>query len=468
MLAALLLFSYYVTTTMKNYLYEDERLNAATMANVISSFAADYADEDTLEIDSSKLDEFITEMGIDSGMRVLILDNNAVVKYDSYGGSSVLGTVQMRPAVLDSLKGIDGYTEYADGNMSITIDAASPICFSEGKISGAVDIVYVPESINRFMKTIITEIFFLVIAISLIVGIVIFIVANLVTKRIVSFTSKITSMGDDGILDEKLDISGNDEITRLGEAFNAMSEKVAEAEHRRVRFVSDASHELKTPLSSIKLMADSILQTPDISAEYVREFMGDINNEVDRLNRIVNKLLYITKMDVRSESVEKKFEPVSLNDIFVGIEKSLAPIAKNNDINLVFSSPGEIIILADRDVLWQGIYNIVDNAIKYSNPGGYILVTMQKKDGNVIIEVRDNGVGIAKEDIDKIFDRFYRVDKARSRETGGTGLGLSIALGAVKYHGGSIKVTSEPGKGSEFDIILPEFYTFSKERKENK
>ena len=132
------------------------------------------------------------------------------------------------------------------------------------------------------------------------------------------------------------------------------------------------------------------------------------------------------------------------------------PIAKNSDINLVFSSPGEIIILADRDVLWQGIYNIVDNAIKYSNPGGYILVTMQRQDGSVIIQVRDNGVGIAKEDIDKIFDRFYRVDKARSRETGGTGLGLSIALGAVKYHGGEINVTSELGKGSEFTIILPD------------
>ena len=203
-------------------------------------------------------------------------------------------------------------------------------------------------------------------------------------------------------------------------------------------------------------MADSILQTPDISDEYVREFMSDINNEVDRLNRIVNKLLYITKMDVRSESEDKKLVPVSLNDIFQGIEKSLLPIAKNSDINLVFSSPGEIIILADRDVLWQGIYNIVDNAIKYSNPGGYILVTMQRQDGSVIIQVRDNGVGIAKEDIDKIFDRFYRVDKARSRETGGTGLGLSIALGAVKYHGGEINVTSELGKGSEFTIILPD------------
>lgn len=456
MLTALLLFSYYVTTTMKNYLYEEERLSVTTVTNVISSFAADFMDKDTFEVDAESVDKFISEMGINSRMRVLILDNNAMVRYDSFESSSTEGTVQMRPAVIDAVGGKDGYTEYTDGSMGVTIDSASPITLSDGKPAGAANIVYVPESINKFMKTIMTEIFFLVIAISLIVGIVIFVVANLVTKRIVSFTSKITSMGDDGILDEKLDISGNDEITRLGEAFNAMSEKVAEAEHRRVRFVSDASHELKTPLSSIKLMADSILQTPDISAEYVREFMGDINNEVDRLNRIVNKLLYITKMDVRSESEDKKLVPVSLNDIFQGIEKSLLPIAKNSDINLVFSSPGEIVIPADRDVLWQGIYNIVDNAIKYSNPGGYILVTMQKQDGSVIIQVRDNGVGIAKEDIDKIFDRFYRVDKARSRETGGTGLGLSIALGAIKYHGGEINVTSELGKGSEFTIILPD------------
>ena len=210
-------------------------------------------------------------------------------------------------------------------------------------------------------------------------------------------------------------------------------------------------------------MADSILQTPDISVDYVREFMNDMNNEVDRLNRIVNKLLYITKMDVQSGNDDKNIQRICLNDIMQGIEKNLQPVAKKADISLVFSTPGEIFVMANKDILWQGIYNIVDNAIKYTDTDGYVLVAMEQTDGKVIIEVRDTGVGIAPEDVSKIFDRFYRVDKARARETGGTGLGLSIALAAVKYHNGQIDVISEPGKGSTFKIIIPDLLTSPKE-----
>ena len=136
--------------------------------------------------------------------------------------------------------------------------------------------------------------------------------------------------------------------------------------------------------------------------------------------------------------------------------KNLQPLAKKDDITLVFTTPGDIFMMANKDVLWQGIYNIVDNAIKYTDADGYVLVSTQRKNGKVYIEVRDTGVGISDEDIDKIFDRFYRVDKARARSTGGTGLGLAIALSAIKYHDGEIDVKSEPGKGSLFTIILPD------------
>ena len=159
MLTALLLFSYYVTTTMKNYLYAEERLSVTTDTNVISSFAADFMDKDTFDVDAEAVDKFISEMGIDSRMRVLLLDNNAMVRYDSFDSSSAEGAVQMRPAVIDAIGGKDGYTEYTDGSMGVTIDSASPITLSDGKPAGAANIVYVPESINKFMKTIMTEIF---------------------------------------------------------------------------------------------------------------------------------------------------------------------------------------------------------------------------------------------------------------------------------------------------------------------
>ena len=454
MLLTLLLFSYYILNTMKSYLYEDERINVTTSTNVVASFAVDYIDPETEKLEKGEFTRFIDEMGLDAQMRVLIISKDATVLYDSQNNRNMLGTAQVRPAIMSALGGVDGYMEYDIDDSAMLLDAAAPIVV-DGKVVGAVDIVYVPETVAKIHGAVMGEMAFLILAISLLVGIIIFVVANLVSKRIVDFTNKITSMSDDGILDEKLDISGNDEISRLGEAFNMMSEKVLNLEQQRVQFVSDASHELKTPLSSIKLMADSILQTPDIDIDYVREFLADMNNEVDRLNRIVNKLLYITKMDVYKES-DKKFELLSLNEIVSGIEKNLQPLAKKDDITLVFTAGSEIFLMANKDVLWQGIYNIVDNAIKYTEPEGYVMVTMEQKNGKVIINIRDNGVGISSEEVDKIFDRFYRVDKARDRATGGTGLGLSIALAAVKYHDGEIDVKSEPGKGSSFTIILPD------------
>ena len=454
MLLTLLLFSYYILNTMKSYLYEDERINVTTSSNVVASFAVDYIDPETEKLEKGAFTNFIDEMGIDAQMRVLILSKDATVLYDSQNNRNMLGTAQVRPAIMSALGGVDGFMEYELDDSTVLLDAAAPIMI-DGRVIGAVDIVYVPETVAKIHGAVMGEMAFLILAISLLVGIIIFVVANLVSKRIVDFTAKITSMGDDGILDEKLDISGNDEISRLGEAFNMMSEKVLNLEQQRVQFVSDASHELKTPLSSIKLMADSILQTPDIDINYVREFLADMNNEVDRLNRIVNKLLYITKMDVYKES-DKKLELLSLNEIASGIEKSLQPLAKKDDITLVFTAGSEIFLMANKDVLWQGIYNIVDNAIKYTEPEGYVMVAMEQKNGKVIINIRDNGVGISSEEVDKIFDRFYRVDKARDRATGGTGLGLSIALAAVKYHDGEIDVKSEPGKGSSFTIILPD------------
>lgn len=274
------------------------------------------------------------------------------------------------------------------------------------------------------------------------------------TSRIVRFTDKIISMSD-GKLTEKLDIKWNDEISKLGAAFNELSEKISVLEKQRTEFVSNASHELKTPLSSIKLMADSIIQTPDIEMDYVREFLSDMNDEVERLNRIVNKLLYITKMDTLTENMSGALELVNLKDIVNGINKNLMPIAEMENKELVLSAEEDILLMANKDILWQAVYNIVDNALKYTMEYGRVEVELKKENKRAVITVRDNGVGIASGDLERIFDRFYRVDKARSRATGGTGLGLSIAQSAIEFHNGSISVSSELNVGSEFTVVLP-------------
>ncbi len=297
---------------------------------------------------------------------------------------------------------------------------------------------------------------------AIIVSVIIVIIATIAVliytyylmKRVAEYTQKITFMSEGNIY-EKLEIYGNDEISRLGEAVNKLTEKVSVIEKQRTEFVSNASHELKTPLSSIKLMADSIIQTPDIEMDYVREFLSDMNDEVERLNRIVNKLLYITKMDTLTENMSGSLELINLKDVVQGINKNLIPIAEMENKELVCDADEDILIMANKDILWQAVYNIVDNALKYTSENGRVEVSLVKESKKATITVKDNGVGISAEDVKRIFDRFYRVDKARSRSTGGTGLGLSIAQSAIEFHNGTIEVESEPNVGSEFKITLP-------------
>lgn len=452
MVITLILATHYILNSMTGYMLKEEKIRVTTMSNVVSGFAPGYINEDGTV--SEGFSSFVKTLITDSKMRVFILNNEAAVIFDSQGNNNIINKVQIKSSVLTAVSGKTGYSEYYNADGITVLDSATPIIV-DGNVIGVANIVYNADAITAFRDATKKDMWLITVIVCFLVGIIIFLFTNIITKRIVDFTKKITSMSSDGILDEKLDVRGNDEISRLAVAFNTMSEKVLTLEHKRVEFVSNASHELKTPLSSIKLMADSILQTPDIDMEYVRDFLIDMNNEVDRLNRIVNKLLYITKMDTDADKLEMGMDMVDLSEILFGIEKNLLPIATRDAVTLNVNMENSIFVMANKDMLWQGIYNIVDNAIKYTNEFGVVDVTLTETKNSAVISVKDNGVGISEEDQEKIFERFYRVDKARSRETGGTGLGLSIALGAIKFHGGTIKVNSEPNIGSEFIITLP-------------
>ncbi|MBQ6999133.1 MAG: HAMP domain-containing histidine kinase [Clostridia bacterium] len=428
-------------------------MDASKTANMISSFAWNYISEDNMSV-AENFDEFLGTLMLDEKYRVMIINKDSLAIFDSHGNDAIIGKAQIKQSVITALGGEEGNDTYEDELTGYdVIDVSVPIKAPQG-IVGAVNATVTSDKIGIFVGAVKDELILLSVLSCLLIGLVIFVVANLMTRRIIKFTEKITLMSD-GILDEKMDIRGNDEIARMGVAFNTMAEKLAGIEQQRIQFVSDASHELKTPLSSIKLMSDSIIQNPDIPKEQIHEFLSDINNEVDRLNRIINKLLSITKMDTETEKVENNFELLDLREVVSDIIKTLYPLAKNSEIALNFTADKEIYILGDKDTLFQAIYNICDNAIKYTKRYGEVNVILDKKDLEAHIVVRDNGVGMRTEDTEHIFERFYRVDKARARETGGTGLGLAIANAAVKAHKGSIQVFSEPNIGSEFTIILP-------------
>lgn len=197
-----------------------------------------------------------------------------------------------------------------------------------------------------------------------------------------------------------------------------------------------------------------MIQTENPDPEFIKEFLSDMNNEVERLTRIIERLLDMTQMD--SSQMSMQFIHTDVRELVHEIFDKLAPLAKSKDIALTMNTPEEEVILPiERDTLTEAIYNIADNSIKYTESGGSVSISISRDLGNVYIAVTDTGIGIPKEEVQKIFDRFYRVDKARARETGGTGLGLSIALDAVKLHNGHIEVKSEEEKGSRFTITLP-------------
>ncbi|MBR6706757.1 MAG: hypothetical protein IKI84_08785, partial [Clostridia bacterium] len=231
------------------------------------------------------------------------------------------------------------------------------------------------------------------------------------------------------------------------------SEKLETLDQSRNQFVSNASHELKTPLATMKIMVESLVYQPDMDKELRTEFLTDIDNEIDRLSNIVSDLLTLVKMDSRDVKLQR--ENLSLAELCRETEHRLKPIAskKGQKIILALSDPGEM--YADRSKLTQVIYNLVENAVKYTQAGGIIRVALTRTGHEAHLVVKDNGPGIPRENLPHIFDRFYRVDKARSRETGGTGLGLSIVRQLVMLHGGSIRCESEEGKGSSFIVDIP-------------
>ena len=253
----------------------------------------------------------------------------------------------------------------------------------------------------------------------------------------------------------KLDMGGNDELTVLGNEFNDLTERLQTSEQKRRRFVSDASHELKTPLASIKLLTDSILQN-EMDAETIREFVGDIGDEAERLNRMTEKLLSLTKVDGEPD---EECEIIPMAPTIRRVVRRLSGIAEKAGISLELKLDTDTPILILEDDLYQIVYNLIENGIKYNVPGGKLSVTLSRDEDNAYLEVKDTGMGIPEEAIPHLFERFFRVDKARSRQSGGSGLGLAIVRAIVQRSRGEITVSSIQGQGTTFTVIFPAFDT---------
>jgi len=258
---------------------------------------------------------------------------------------------------------------------------------------------------------------------------------------------------DKGHMTGDINMKGCSEVVEISRSFNKMLERINQLETSRQMFVSNVSHELKTPMTSMKVLADSILQMDEVPNEMYREFMEDLSSEIDRENVIITDLLTLVKLD--NSEAPLNIAQVNINEMLESILKMLRPLAKQKNIELVLESYRPIIAEVDEVKLSMAVSNLVENAIKYNHREGYVQVSLNADRTYFYVKVKDNGKGIPADSIPRIFDRFYRVDKARDRATGGSGLGLSITKNIVLAHNGDIKVYSEEGKGTIFNMQIP-------------
>jgi heavy metal sensor kinase len=254
-------------------------------------------------------------------------------------------------------------------------------------------------------------------------------------------------------LSQRLDLKlPDDEVGRLARTFDEMIGRLDAAFRRQREFTADASHELRTPLTAIKGQVEVALGKPRDADSY-REVLQVVNEEVDRMIRLVGSLLTLARADAGQIPIAS--EAVNLPELVAAAVEQVRPVMERRDVELHLEPGPAVMLRADEDLLLQLLLNLLDNAGKYTRPGGRVTVGWAVGDGQAEVWVRDTGVGIAPEDLPHIFDRFYRVDKARSRAAGGAGLGLSICRWIAEAHGGSIAVESAPGEGTAFVVRLP-------------
>ncbi len=290
-------------------------------------------------------------------------------------------------------------------------------------------------------------------------GIAILMIAFFCAKFLVGSFGKMTKSLEEiqaEDVDEKLMISDYTETEAISTAFNEMLGRMRAIDDSRQEFVANVSHELKTPLTSMKVLADSLLSQEDVPVELYKDFMGDITEEIERENNIINDLLSLVKMDRSAGTLN--ISVVNINELMEMIMKRLRPIAEKQSIELVLESFRPVSAEVDEVKLSLALNNLVENAIKYNKKDGWVHVTLNADHKYFYVRVEDSGIGIPEDSLEHIFERFFRVDKSHSREIKGTGLGLAITRNAILMHRGAIKAHSKEGEGTIFTVRIPLAY----------
>ena len=451
----LILLNTYPVVASQDLLFTSKRDSLKSQTAVMASALMEL---ETLSSDQVvRVMNLLDNMGLD---RILVTDPTGLILYDSVKdhnqeetgrkkGEETEYRYALYQEIVTALEGSDVfYSRYADNVFTST--AASPIVY-RGMVIGAIYILEVDEAQGALLLSLQQNLRSISLVIAAVTLVMSAFFSKMLTARIAALLRAIRIVGE-GEYGHRLQPVGRDEMAQLAEEFNQLTDRLQTTEEVRRRFVADASHELKTPLASIRLLTDSILQNDQMDRETVRDFVSDIGAEADRLTRITEHLLTLTRLD---SLPAKQIEAVDVSEVTQRAVGMLLPVADAAGVRIETRLKENCIIPCSQDELYQVCFNLIENAIKYNFTGGFVFVSVYRDGDQILLEVGDTGVGIPEADLPKVFNRFYRVDKARSRAAGGTGLGLSIVRDTVRRYGGWVTARPRSPQGSIFTAGFP-------------
>ena len=436
-----------LTELVSSNLYAQRTRQASLSAEKLAASAAPFFAR--AELQSAA--ELLQSAAIEVNGRIQLIDRDGKVQLDTFALTE--GTRTTSPEAANVLQNGSAHA-FA---IRTTDEQAAAYCaaamVADGQLLGAVLVITPVTELQDAIRTVEEQLagVFLAVAGAALAAALIF--AFTLTQPIKALTSTIRRMGR-GDLAARVRVKAAGEMKELADSYNAMADQIENFDRSRSQFVQNASHELKTPLATMKLLLENMLYDPDMPGEIRQEFMQDMDHEIDRLSGIITDLLTLTQMDSQPHAA-LRLGPVDLSALVEDTLHALEIAADQQQVTLQADVAPQLTLLADESKLSQVVYNLIDNAVKYTPAGGTVNVRLALRGREAVLTVQDTGIGIPPEDLPHIFDRFYRVDKARSRQSGGTGLGLSIVRQMVQLHGGAIHVDSAPEKGSVFTVTLP-------------
>lgn len=440
-----------IVSNVMAYYYTQEiiRSEIATMQTNAAVIADEYTDYTTItEGNKSGVSTLLVKYSNMNAVRIRVLDTDFIIRLDSYSidnGKNVLNERAVKTYV--SGKSVAEYDEKTG-----TLEAVVPVYNINGSLVGVLLLDKDISEINHIIKDVREYERTLLAAVSIAMVAALFIFFTLEVRNIKRVFGVVEDIAE-GHTERRIEARGYSEVRDFAKNFNLIMDRANVIDENRQEFVSNVSHELKTPITSIKVLAESLNMQEDVPIELYKEFMSDITSEIDRESKIIEDLLLLVKMDKTASSLN--ISSVNLNNLLELILKRLKPIAQKKNVEILFESFRPVVAEVDEVKFTQVISNLVENAIKYNNIDGWVHVSLNADHQYFYVRVEDSGIGIPQESQDKVFDRFYRVDKARSRETGGTGLGLAIVQQIILMHHGTVKLHSEEGHGTTFTVRIP-------------